>query len=285
MQTILIPTDFSANALKAAMYAAEIAKKNNAEIHLLHAIGMGDENIFQPYTLLEKYNIELAEERKKNLEDVQQILISHYQEIKVQTHLAAGAPVESILDFCRQYPIDLILMGTQGAGSMRERLIGTVAASVVSRSGIPVLAVPDEYEPEEPDGILFLTSLFEEDEKLLAPIITLAGLFKAVVNVGYFIDVDKADAIDFMDGSRKMDHYLEFLSKKYPDVAFKGEIIEGKDFEAAIELYHEVHETDIAAMIMYPKGFWEKILQKSATKKMVFHSKTPVLAIPYISRQ
>jgi nucleotide-binding universal stress UspA family protein len=36
MQKILVPTDFSDNALKAVAHACEIAKKSNAVIHLLH---------------------------------------------------------------------------------------------------------------------------------------------------------------------------------------------------------------------------------------------------------
>lgn len=281
MQRILVPTDFSPNALKAALYAAEIAKRNQAVVYLLHAVGLGDVTIFQPYTLLERYNLELAEERKKDLENIQQILISHYSGIKTATELAAGPPVESILDFSQLNEIDLIVMGTKGAGGLRDRLIGTVAANVVSRTNVPVLTVPEEYELEEPDGILFLTSHFEENKTLLEPVAALGKIFNAVVNVGYFIDVDKAEAVDYLEGSRKMDHYIQFLSENFSGVQFKGEIIEGKDFEAAIDLYHEVHETDLAAMITYPKGFWQKVLQKSATRKMVFHSHTPVLAIPF----
>lgn len=38
MQKILVPTDFSNNALKAITYASEIAKKSGAVIYLLHVI-------------------------------------------------------------------------------------------------------------------------------------------------------------------------------------------------------------------------------------------------------
>ena len=53
-----------------------------------------------------------------------------------------------------------------------------------------------------------------------------------------------------------------------------------KEFEATIEDYDKKHGVDIISMITYPKSFWEKLLNKSVTKKMAFHSRIPVLAIP-----
>lgn len=38
MQKILVPTDFSKNALKGVVYASELAQKTGAAIHLLHVI-------------------------------------------------------------------------------------------------------------------------------------------------------------------------------------------------------------------------------------------------------
>lgn len=62
--------------------------------------------------------------------------------------------------------------------------------------------------------------------------------------------------------------------------SFKGELLEGKEFEETIEKYDDNNEVDIIAMITYPKSFLDKLLRRSVTKKMAFHSKIPVLAIP-----
>jgi nucleotide-binding universal stress UspA family protein len=281
MKKILVPTDFSSNALKAALYAAEIAKRSGATVYFLHAMEMGVEKIYAPFSLHDKYERLVMEDRKTKLEEFSGNIIKDYPSVKTATALEHGIAVDSILDFCVQKKIELIVMGTKGAGAVKERLIGTVAAGIVGKSKVPVLVVPEEYQLEEPDAILFLTNHFEKNKRLLRMIINLAQLFSAEIKVGLFVDVNEAEAAEYLSGNRSINEYLKFLKTSYPGIKFTGELIEGEDFESAIELYHAVHETDIAAMITYPKGFWEKVLHKSATKKMTFRSKTPILAIPH----
>jgi nucleotide-binding universal stress UspA family protein len=59
--------------------------------------------------------------------------------------------------------------------------------------------------------------------------------------------------------------------------------LEGKDFEIAIDKYCNKNEVDMIAMFSYPKSFVEKILRRSVTKRMAFHSIIPILAIPAIN--
>lgn len=280
MQQLLVPSDFSANAMKAALYAAEIAKRNKAVVHLMHTVELGLDKIYQPPSLQEKYDRMVREDRMAELENLRQTLQGDYPGVQFEITVEYGTAPDSILDYCRYKAIDLVVMGTRGAGLIKEKLVGTVAASVVAHSLVPVLVVPDEYELEEPDGILFATSQFEKNKQWLNAIMTLARLFSATVHVVVFLDTDKAEAVDYLDTNRDINAYLRFLKKEYPDINFKGELVDGKEFEPAIEQYHNVNETDLAAMITYPKGFWERILKRSVTRKMVYHSGTPVLAIP-----
>lgn len=61
MKKIFVPTDFSDNAMRASLYAAEMAKKNGATIFLLHVIEPVTDKIRQAYSLIEK----LQKERNK----------------------------------------------------------------------------------------------------------------------------------------------------------------------------------------------------------------------------
>ncbi|MBL7747084.1 MAG: universal stress protein [Chitinophagaceae bacterium] len=51
MKNILVPTDFSVYAKKAALYASEIASNNGSKIYLLHVIEPVTDSIRQPYPL------------------------------------------------------------------------------------------------------------------------------------------------------------------------------------------------------------------------------------------
>jgi nucleotide-binding universal stress UspA family protein len=280
MQKILVPTDFSANAMKAVLYAAEIAKKSSATVYLLHLIEPVTDRIHQPYALHEKLEAEIANNRLKELDTLQKSITLTYPGIKTETELAKGTVTNSISDFAGNNQIDLIVMGTKGATGLKEIFLGSVAAGTIGKTKIPVLAIPDEYEMEEPDGILFATNHFEENKTLLNKIVDVAILFSATIHVAAFIDTDTADATDYLYNTRQLNHYMDFLKKSYPDVVFKGELLEGSEFEETIEKYDSKNEVDIIAMITYPKSFWERFMKKSMTKKMAFHTKIPLLAIP-----
>lgn len=281
---ILVPTDFSENAMKAALYAAEVAQRTNSRIFLLHACELGHEAIRQPFGLHEKYDRLVMENRKAELSALKRSMLAVYAKINIRTEMTYGDAVDSILEFSESEKIDLIIMGTKGAGKVKERLAGTVAAKVAGKAKVPVLIVPEKYRIEKPDGIVFTTNHFERNKQELGIIVKMAKLFSSAIHAVVFLDTDKANVGNYLEKGRQMNHYLSFLKKTYPGIDFTGELIEGKNFENAIGLYHTKNETDIAAMITYPKGFWEKLMHKSVTKKMIYHSNLPVLAIPALEK-
>ena len=280
MKKILVPTDFSKNALKAVLYAAEIAKRYNATIYLLHILEAITGRIHQPYDLHEKLEEEIVSNRENELATLQKSIAISYPDVKIQKEVIKGTVTNSIAEFAGNNEIDLIVMGTKGATGLRELLMGSVATATIDSTKIPVLAIPDEYDMEEPDGILFATNSFEENKLLLNTIVDLAKLFSAVIYVTVFIDTDSAEAVDYINYTQKLSQYVEFLQKAYPGVSFKSELIDGTEFEKTIEKYHDKNGADIMAMITYRKGFWERFFKKSITKKMASHSKIPLLAIP-----
>ncbi len=280
MQKILVPTDFSATAMKAVTYAAEIAEKTGAVIFLLHVIEPIAEGLRQHHALYERLHEENTNAGLSELDTMQKSIAEFYPTIKIKTELAKGTVINSIVAFADEEQMDLIVMGTTGATGLKEIFMGSVAAGTISRTKIPVLTVPAGYEMEQQDVILFATNKFEENKELLNPIVTLAKLFSAIIHVAVFVDTDDAGAAEYVYNTRQLNHYINFLKKTFPDTKFKGELLEGSDFETTIDKYDNKNEVDIIAMITYPKSFWEKIMRKSMTKKMAFHSTIPLLAIP-----
>lgn len=280
IRSILVPIDFSANAMKAALYAASVAQKSGAMVYLLHVIEPVTDSIRQPYPLHDRLLEEITNNKIKEMNTFQSDLAAACPAIKTETEIAKGMTITSILDFAEGQQIDLIVMGTKGATGLKEMFMGSVAAGTIGRTKIPMLAVPDEYVFEVPDGILFATNHFEENKDLLDKIVEVANFFSASIHVAVFVDTDTADATDYIYNTRQLNQYMDFLKKTYPAVVFKGELLEGSEFEDTIEKYDIKNEVDIIAMITYPKSFWERLMKKSVTKKMAFHSKIPVLAIP-----
>ena len=204
MKNILVPTDFSDNALKAALYAAEIAKRNGATVFFLHSVPLGGDELDEPLPLHDKYKNLVLEEIRDELEKFRASVTAVYPSIKTTTAIKDGAVVESIVEFTKTNKVDIIVMGTKGASGIKEVLIGTVATGTISHSQVPVLVVPGDYEIEEPDGILFATHHFERDKKLLAIIIELARIFSAMVHVVVFIDLGSAYSGELTEDNKRL---------------------------------------------------------------------------------
>jgi nucleotide-binding universal stress UspA family protein len=276
MQRILVPTDFSDNAMKAALYAADIARKTKGIIHLLHVIEPLVGKVGQPFPLHEKYLENETAGRIQELDALKKTIAGFYQDVTIEIELAKGAVVNAITDYAETGKI----MGTKGATGLKEVFMGSMTGGTIGHTRLPVLAIPDEYEMEEPDAILFATNHFEKNKNLLNSITDLAKIFSATVHVAVFVQKNKTDAAGYMADARELDQYLGFLNREFPGVSFKAELLDGKDFEETIELYDEKNEVDLVAMVTYPRGFLDKLLKRSATKRMAFHSTIPVLAIP-----
>jgi nucleotide-binding universal stress UspA family protein len=280
MQKILVPTDFSDNALKAITYALEIAQKSGAVVCLLHVIEPSI-NMVNPQPDL--FRDEVVQEKLEQLQLSRQSVTDRYPGIKVDTELSRGAIITSILDFAEKEKMDLIVMGTTGASGLKEFFIGSVTAGVIGKTKIPVLTVPVSFEMEAPDAILLTTNQFEKDKNILDKVVVISKLFSAEIHVAVFKDIDDDKNTEFIYNEEQLNHYLKFLKETFPGVTFKGELLEGKDFEIAIDKYCNKNEVDMIAMFSYPKSFVEKILRRSVTKRMAFHSIIPILAIPAIN--
>ena len=280
MRNILVPTDFSADSAKAAMFAADIARLCGATLHIMNAMGLGFEGVHEPFPLHEKYNKAVLQSRQLDMDAFVGELAPQLAGVRIETDIESAEDVNAIVDVAFLRQVDLIVMGARGAGKIKEKLVGTTTSKVITRSTVPVLVVPAEYQVEMPDGILLATSNFEQNQELLKVVIALARIFNATVHVIHFIDTDEMTDGQFESEKQKLETYLGYLESTYRDIRFMTEVIRGNEFESSINDYHMAHKTDIVAMIKYLKGFWEKLFNKSITKKMIFHSDMPVLVIP-----
>lgn len=277
MQKILVPTDFSKNALKAITYAAEAALKSGGAIYLMHVI---EPSVNMATMQSDSNRPKVLKERAGRLNIARDTVAAIYPGLQVITHLAGGSTDEAIVRFAEKENMDMIIMGTTGASGLKKIFLGSVASGTIANTSIPVLTVPAAYSPEEPANILFATNYFEKDAKILEAVLSISTLFSAAVHVVVVKEKDGDKHADLIYNEEQLNDYLHFLKENYPEVSFKGELLEGENFESALDEYNQQHSIDLVAMVTYPKSFRERALNKSATRQMAFHSTTPLLAIP-----
>ncbi|AXV37188.1 MAG: universal stress protein UspA [Methanobacterium sp. BRmetb2] len=144
---ILLPTDGSKYADKAAEHAIWIASKSGAEVIVLTVLETSSLAGLPAEDLIVKIKEMLKEEGKRSLEKISDILSeeeSHKEfnkEVKITLKTKEGAPADEIINMIKEEDVDLVIMGTSGKHGLDRFLLGSVAEKVVRSSPCPVMVV------------------------------------------------------------------------------------------------------------------------------------------------
>lgn len=133
---VLFPTDFSENADNAFVYAEKMAAAGARRITLMHVQDKGKIDPHLKHKLEEFNRID-----RERLEELKAKL--HRQgKAQVDVELCYGSPAAEIMRAVREKKIDLVVMGSQGRGYVKELFLGSVSHNVARRAEAPVLLVP-----------------------------------------------------------------------------------------------------------------------------------------------
>lgn len=278
MKKILVPTDFSPCAANALDFAIHSAKMLPAQITLMHAIDFPGINQVDYLGVNREFKQVQWNEDKNRLAAIKEN-IAQTHGIPVDTLLVASSLKDAIEEASKHGHFDLIVMGTLGAGGLKEKLWGSNTAAAISISHIPILAIPHDYHWTKPQKFLLATGNFEKDPAILDKIFELAGLYMAQVDVAVFTSEHEEPEV-FIEHGRTTPHYEKLLTHKYEEQGLTAVQLSGKDLETALQEYISKNHIDILTMITYKKSFWHRLFYPSHTKKMIFHTKIPLLAIP-----
>lgn len=145
MKNILVPTDFSANAKAAALYAAGLARQINGRIilsHNYHSITLLEDEEGGP----EGNDLETDAQEKMDL--LAWELHSGFG-VSVTRLLRPGFAADEIIFLAQKVKAALVVMGMQGATLKPDAWLGKITAEILQKADFPVLCVPP-------------TALFEE---------------------------------------------------------------------------------------------------------------------------
>jgi nucleotide-binding universal stress UspA family protein len=136
--TIVVGTDGSATASVAVRMAAQIARQNDATLHLLSvsklAAGVGGGGLASGDPVGGDALLKLAADRM--LEE----LSREMEGLEVVTRTESGAPATAIVRYADEIGADLIVLGSKGMQGTR-RIIGSVPNSVAHKAGCHVMIV------------------------------------------------------------------------------------------------------------------------------------------------
>jgi len=147
---ILLTTDGSENAARAAEHALWFAELSGAIIVVLYVIEQYDPRIV-PFSTLPRSNESLYEELrdegnrivenfKEKLEKIK--IKKNYKRISLTTEIKEGKPYIEIVKTIKDEGFDLIVMGASGRHGLDRYMLGSVTERVVRESTKPVMIIP-----------------------------------------------------------------------------------------------------------------------------------------------
>jgi len=135
-QRILCPIDFDDNSLAALGTAADLARRSDGTVYVLHVVPMIVQPTAMPvYVDIYKSQEETAWVRLKDLAR------KDLAGVKYELLVAMGEPAGTIIRSERKVKADLIVMATHGRRGFSRFFLGSVAEVVLREATCPVLTI------------------------------------------------------------------------------------------------------------------------------------------------
>jgi nucleotide-binding universal stress UspA family protein len=148
IKKILVPIDGSEHSNNALKFGLDLAEKYAAELMLLSVaqpvVVTGPMLITQPMmppTSTAMYVEAIESAHKKMLEKTYRKVKEEKPNLKLSKKLVNGRPADRIVEIANKENFDLIVMGSRGAGGVKEFFLGSVSDRVADEAHSPVLLV------------------------------------------------------------------------------------------------------------------------------------------------
>ena len=272
INSILIPTDFSVLSESAIKVGIAIAKRQNTQVTLLHAVDL------LPYLLPTEVLLSSSKEVLSRKEEELKELSENIQKdtgVKADVKVLEGTPSDIICKLAYEENISLIVMGTHGVSGLREFFIGSEAFRVLKNATCPVLTIPGDWQKTD-------------FEKVLFPIRLKPGTLDTYFYARPIVEKNNSELFLLGLYDQKKDMVEEEISmsinkvKQQLDndkVVFKSEISQSKDFPAKIIEMAKQYEADLIILTANLDHDFKAYFIGPFVQQVVNHSRLPVLGI------
>lgn len=276
MRKILIPTDFSDNAMNALKYACKLFKHEITKFYIMHAF---QDEIFADNTLMTQKTLDevisiISSNSQTQLEN---ILEQIKKNLPNPRHTFSTISSNNMLMFeadklVDKKNIDIIVMGTRGKTNDRKLTFGSHTLQVLKYVQCPILAIPEGCKYIQPKHILFPTNYMipykRRELKLLSE---MASPYKAKIDMLY---ISKRETLSKRKQKNRVIIKEELCKNK---INFKT--VSKNNITNAIYTYIKENDIDMLVMVNTKHSFLENILYKSTIDKMSLYLNIPFLAM------
>lgn len=274
MNKILVPVDFSKYSENALIVAADLAKKHNASLIILHMLGLTEAVLTknEANEMESLFHIKLAERHFSELLEKE-----YLKGIKVERMLKKYTVFTELGGLAEQENIDLIVMGSHGTNGVSDIFVGSNTEKVVRTSLTPVLVIKDDKALKMTKGV-FVSDFKEES---LAAYNKAVNLF-SILNIPFDLLYLNLPSNDFKTTDEIDQRIVNFGSLLDKDIKLLPEnVIRYTDYsiELGVFNYAKKSKADIICIPTHGRRGLSHFFTGSISEDIVNHSKLPVLTI------
>lgn len=280
MKTILVPSDFSKNASVALRYAIRLSGFVKANLVVFHCAHISPYILSSASASDDQVNMLIDEDINFKTEKLLAQVSKEYKylgikKIPATTKIIVESNpmlVENIIEVAKKIHADLIVTATHGATGLNRFFFSSNTAALISKSQVPVLAIPEKHKYAAIRNIAFSSDLENLDYEL-GRLLPIAKALNANVDVLYFdygIDTGKSIIAKSNTVISKSGY------KKIKLVTRKATV----DYSLVKQLKKYLATNKHQCLVMFTKerGFWNKIFYGGKTENMSYSMKIPLLS-------
>ena len=268
MAHILLPTDFSPNALNAARYAVQLYGTEGNTFTVLNTFMMPRGSASTMWSIDEL----LAKEAQGSMDLYVARLKEDLAPLKPELmgDVEHGDLPNVIARFANDpAPPDAVVMGTQGATGLKEVLLGSNTADVIKRSVLPVFAVPEKNIYRTPKRIILADDGGLVTKDTVRPLLDIARWSQAevmivrVVNEETSVDEGAGSIYDTLLGA--IPHSFHYISEE--------------NVTKALHDMADQNDADLVVVVHRHRGLFDQLFHRSTASRLAMHTHIPMLVL------
>ncbi|WP_394749368.1 universal stress protein [Spongiimicrobium salis] len=274
---VLIPTDFSKNALNAIRFGLDLYLRRNCEFYFLNVYQVkvySLDNMMVPEPGDNAYEA-AKQESADGFSRLMDILSLRPKNQRHEYHTVSS--YNSLLDAMKgiiaEKDIDIVIMGTKGATGAKAVIFGTNTVMAMEKiTECPVLAIPEEYRFTSPQEIVFPTN-YKTDFKRreLQHLLEIVDMYGATIHI---LHIEQKSSLT--PSQKRKKKLLEDILGAYP---YEHHRLEGIKVHQGIYMFLEIRKSDMIAFVNKKHLFFGSILSNPLVKEMGYEAKIPVFVL------
>lgn len=265
MNTIVVPTDFSAAAVNATNYAALLATKLQASVVLLHVyqlpVPMAD------FPVLMVTNEDMKKATDDGLQRALEEARTAHPGVSFETESRLGDVATEVDEACRQRNAFALVVGAKDTGGFERFLFGDTTVSLIKHCSTPVIAVPEGTAAAAPTNVVLATDLRDLEEIPSSKIVSIIGQLKVTLHVVH-VEIGGEQIV----APESLMRRLEGTNATY-------HVVREDDVTEGLKRYVERNNINLVLVLPHKHNLYERLFFKGHTKGILHAMPVPVMSL------